>query len=165
MEAGAQPASASAPRRQTTCGRRRSSAAQASPARRSWFYCSSRGCLSAQSAAVPEPLPTRRPEGDAAAEAARPSGSWIYKRSAFLGEWRRRYAWIEDGELRFANSPEDPVKLAISLTADATLLTLLGKPDAVAIPPDLKSIVSFAAEDMADEMPLDRTESPAARSE
>lgn len=58
-------------------------------------------------------------------EDPRSVGGWLYKRSVHVREWRRRYAWIEGGELCFARSPSSDVTMKIQLTAACTLVKLL----------------------------------------
>ncbi|CAJ1443815.1 unnamed protein product, partial [Effrenium voratum] len=84
---------------------------------------------------------------------ARERGGWLQKRSDHLRQWRRRFAWIEEGELRFAPGPEDPVKTRVPLTADSTRVTLLGEPSAEPLPPGMNSMMSFRAEQKEVEAP------------
>jgi len=60
---------------------------------------------------------------------------WIYKRSRVLGEWRRRFAWVEGGELRIAHGADGAeAKTVMPLTAGATVLHLLGPPSTKSFP-------------------------------
>lgn len=65
----------------------------------------------------------------------RDDGGWLWKRSLRLREWRRRYAWIADGELHFAHSETGPEpKVGLPLTAGATSVMLHGRGSTEAFP-------------------------------
>ncbi|CAE7822554.1 Dagla, partial [Symbiodinium sp. CCMP2456] len=75
----------------------------------------------------------------------RAHGRWVLKRSDHLRQWRRRFAWIEAGELCFAVSPKDPLRSSVPLTADSTLIMLLGQPSSLPFPVGMGPTMSFRA--------------------
>ncbi|OLP81867.1 Sn1-specific diacylglycerol lipase alpha [Symbiodinium microadriaticum] len=75
----------------------------------------------------------------------RAHGRWVLKRSDHLRQWRRRFAWIEAGELCFAVSPKDPLRSSVALTADSTLIMLLGQPSSLPFPVGMGPTMSFRA--------------------
>ncbi|CAE7445536.1 Dagla, partial [Symbiodinium pilosum] len=85
------------------------------------------------------------PEDDAL-EGPRANGRWLLKRSDHLRQWRRRFAWIEAGELCFAASEKDPIRSTVPLTADSTLIMLLGEPSCLPFPAGMSPTMSFRAD-------------------
>ncbi|CAE7353205.1 Dagla [Symbiodinium natans] len=84
-----------------------------------------------------------------AAPGPRACGRWVLKRSDHLRQWRRRFAWIEAGDLCFALSPKDPLRSSVPLTADSTLIMLLGQPSSLPFPAGMNATMSFRPDEPA----------------